>query len=272
MGRELRRLREGVGLLGDDVAARLKWSAAKVSRIENAKTFPTIKDVEDLLRLYGADRVTRQQLLDLRRGAAQKGWWEEYRGALPPTFLTLLDRESEASLARNWEPQVVPGLLQTKDYTQALMTAMQPIVQVPPVYIEQRAEARMARQKDLLFGPDPLTFMAVVDESVLRRQFGDAKVMREQLNYLVEVSEFEHVELRILTQDTPPPTPTGPFLHLKFPDFPDTVYLEEFFGARFVEDAEQVFAYERAFDHLLSISPSEAESQQLIRSISERWQ
>jgi transcriptional regulator with XRE-family HTH domain len=272
LGRELRRLREGAGLLGDDVAARLKWSAAKVSRIENAKTFPTTEDVEDLLRLYGADRARRQQLLELRRGAAQKGWWDEYRGSLPPTALVLLDREAEADLARNWEPQVLPGLLQTRDYTRALMAAMQPIVQIPPVWIEQRVEARMARQRHLLHGPNPLTLYTVFDESVLRRQFGDSRVMREQLDHLVEVSELEHVEMRILTQDTPPPTPTGPFLYLSFPDFPDTVYLEEFFGARFLDDAEQVFAYKRAFDHLMSIALGEAESQQLIREISsERW-
>ncbi|MFC4529791.1 helix-turn-helix domain-containing protein [Sphaerisporangium dianthi] len=272
LGRELRRLREGADMIGDDVAARLGWSAAKVSRVETAKTFPTPKDVEDLLELYRADRAVRQQLLDLRRGAAQKGWWEEYRAALPPTAMALMDREAEATLARNWEPQVIPGLLQTANYSRALMAAMQPIVQIPHSYIDQRVEARMARQQYLLHGSRPLSFMAVIDESVLRRQFGDAKVMREQLDHLVEIADLEHVEMRILTQETPPPTPTGPFLHLKFPDFPDVVYLEEFFGARFVEDAEQVFAYERAFQHLLSISLDEAMSQQLIRSISERWQ
>ncbi|GAA3792090.1 helix-turn-helix transcriptional regulator [Sphaerisporangium flaviroseum] len=259
-------------MLGDDVAARLKWSAAKVSRIENAKTFPTEKDVEDLLRLYSADRNVRQQLLELRRGALQKGWWEEYRGALPPTVLDLVDREAEASLVRNWEPQVIPGLLQTRDYAYALMAAMQPIVQIPRIWVEQRVVARMARQQHLLNGSQPLHLITVIEESVLRRQFGDTHVMREQLDHLVKVSKLEHVELRILAQDTPLPIPTGPFLHLKFPDFPDTVYLEEFFGARFVEDVEQVYAYERAFDHLLRISLDEAASQQLIRTISERWQ
>jgi hypothetical protein len=66
--------------------------------------------------------------------------------------------------------------------------------------------------------------------------------------------------------------PTGPFVHLKFPDFPDTVYLEEFFGARYVEDAEQVYAYERAFEHLMDLALDEASSRQLIHKVLERSQ
>ncbi|MDH2426750.1 helix-turn-helix transcriptional regulator [Sphaerisporangium sp. TRM90804] len=272
MGRELRRLRESADMIGDDVAARLKWSAAKVSRIETAKTFPTVRDVEDLLKLYRADRTTAQRLLELRRGAAQKGWWEEYRASLPPETMELIDLESEAMEMRNWEPQIVPGLLQTEQYADALFDSLQPVVLIPPETQRDRAEVRMQRKRSLLLEPRPVSFFAVFEESVLRRQFGDATVMRRQLEHIVELSELPHVEMRILAQDTPPLMPTGPFLYLQFPDFPATVYLEEFFGSRLLEDREQVFAYKRAFDHLLAMALDEAASRSLIaRIIEERW-
>ena len=119
---------------------------------------------------------------------------------------------------------------------------------------------------------DPLTLYAVFEESVLRREFGNAEVMRDQLQHLLEISELDHVDMRILAQDTPPPMPTGPFVHLKFPDFPDTVHLEEFFGARYIEDAEQVYAYERAFEHLMEMALDESSSRELIRKTLERRQ
>jgi hypothetical protein len=257
-------------MIGDEVSTQLSWSAAKVSRIENAKTLPTARDVEALLDLYGADRVVRGELLELRRGAAQKGWWEEYRESLPPELLTLLGLEVEATTMRNWESQIVPGLLQTEDYARAVLVHNQGIVQVPHSWLRSRVEARMARQRILLHESNPVNLLTVFEESVLRRRFGDATLMREQLQHLVEISELEHVEMRILPQDIAPPMPTGPFVHLKFPDFPDTVYLEEFFGARYIEDPELVYAYERAFGHLMELALDEVSSQQLIHKISER--
>lgn len=271
LGRELRRLRERTEMIGDEVAARLSWSTAKVSRIENAKTLPTAQDVEALLTLYDADRDVRRELLELRRGAAQKGWWEEYREALQADLIPLLGFEVEATTIRNWEPQIVPGLLQTRDYARAVMEHNQQIIQVPHSWLRARVEARMTRQKILLFEASPVMLFAVFEESVLRRQFGDTAVMREQLRRLVEISELDHVEMRILPQETPPSMPTGPFVHLALPDFPDMVYLEDFFGAHYVEDPERVYAYERAFEHLMDMALDEESSRRLIQKSLERW-
>jgi transcriptional regulator with XRE-family HTH domain len=273
LGRQLRQLRERAQMVGDDVAESVGWSAAKLSRIETAKTLPTLDDVKDLLKLYGVDPSVQRELIELRRGAARKGWWEDYRTSLPPETVALFDLESEAVEMRNWEPQIIPGLLQTEAYADALFGSLQPVVQIPPKWRRDRTAVRMQRKQTLLLDAGPVNFFTVFEESVLRRQFGDATVMREQLQQLVEISELPHVEMRILAQETPPPMPTGPFLYLQLPDFPDIVYLEEFFGSRLVEDTEQVFAYERAFDHLLSLALDEGNSRALIKKIiSERWQ
>jgi len=102
-------------MIGDEVATRLRWSTAKVSRIENAKTLPSPRDLEALLDLYNVDSEARVELQELRRSAARKGWWEEYRESLPPELIPLLELEVEATTLRNREPQIVSGL-QTEEY------------------------------------------------------------------------------------------------------------------------------------------------------------
>jgi transcriptional regulator with XRE-family HTH domain len=271
LGMELRRLRENLNMTGDEVAERLEWSTAKVSRIENAKTLAGQADVEALVRLYGVDEALRGVLIALRRDAAQKGWWERYRNSVPDDYITLIGMEAEATEVRNWEPQLIPGLLQTKEYAREILTAGQHASQLPSSWFQDRAEIRMMRQRTLLHAPDPLTHVSVFHESVLRSQYGDARVMRDQLLHLIQISQLQHVEMRILPQDVPPPVSTGPFVHLTFFDFPDVVYLESLFGGRFVEDAEMVYGYERAFNHLLEGALDEASSQELIKNAMEHW-
>ncbi|MFC4529794.1 helix-turn-helix domain-containing protein [Sphaerisporangium dianthi] len=271
LGRELRRLREQARMAGDVVAARLEWSAAKVSRIETARTFPSLGDVERLVELYGADDAVRERAVELHRDAGRRRWWEEYRGAVPGAALELMDREAEARRARNWEPHIMPALLRTYDYERAVMAAIQPVEPIPATAVARRLEALMTRQKHLLDGSRSFALAAVVHVTALVRPLGDGRVMREQLDHLVEVAELDHVDVRILTEDTPHPLVAGPFVHLEFPDFPGVVHLEEIMGARFVEDAEQVHGYERAFDHLRSIALDEAASRRLVRDTAERW-
>ncbi|MDP9847342.1 helix-turn-helix domain-containing protein [Streptosporangium lutulentum] len=271
LGMELRRLRENLNMTGDEVAERLEWSTAKVSRIENAKTLAGPADVEALIRLYKVDEALQDVLVALRRDASRKGWWERYRNSIPDEYITLMGMEAEATLMQNWEPQIVPGLLQTEEYVRSLVQANQHAGQVPPGRLQELIDIRMERQRTLLHVPDPLTHVSVFHESVLRNQYGDARVMRDQLAHLIEVSRLEHVEMRILPQDVPPPVSTGSFVHLKFPDFPDVVYVEALLGGRFVEDAELVYAYELAFGHLVERALDEMASQELIKKTIKYW-
>ncbi|MEU9834317.1 helix-turn-helix transcriptional regulator [Streptosporangium sp. NPDC048047] len=271
LGLELRRIREDRGMTGDEVAFLLKWSAAKVSRIENAKTLAKEADVQALANVYEVEGDLRETLIGLRRDAESKGWWERYAASLPDDYTTLIGLEAEATVARNWEPQVMPGLLQTEAYAWAVNAVGQHAGHVPPSRLQDRVEVRRRRQETLLYSDDPLTLLVVFNESVLRSQYGDARVMRDQLHHLIEVSELEHVEMRVLPQNVPPPVATGPFVHLAFSDFPDIVYLESLFGGRYVEDAEMVYGYERAFGHLMERALDEPASQRLIAETAGHW-
>ncbi|MEV4293673.1 helix-turn-helix domain-containing protein [Microbispora rosea] len=271
LGQELRRLRERADLTGDQVAARLGWSAAKISRIETARTSPRTSDVEALLVIYMVDSRQRQELLALHRDATRKGWWEDYHDSLPKEYTTFLGLEAEATAARDWEPQVVPGLFQTEAYVRAMMESGQRSTLELPGGVRSRIEVRMARQQAVLRAESPLAISAVLEESVLLRRFGDHEVMREQLRRLIEVSELPNVELRILPLDADHPINTGAFCHLKVPDFHDVVYLEALLGGRLVEDEAIVYRYEVAFDYLETKALDVDDSRRFLEKTVRHW-
>ncbi|WP_432928781.1 helix-turn-helix domain-containing protein [Microbispora sp. CA-135349] len=271
LGQELRRLRERADLTGDQVAARLGWSAAKISRIETARTSPRTADVEALLMIYMVDSRQRQELLALHRDATRKGWWEDYRDSLPKEYTTFLGLEAEATVARNWEPQVVPGLFQTEAYVRVMMESGQRSTLVAPGGVRSRIDVRMARQEAVLGAESPLAISTVLEESVLLRRFGDHEVMREQLRRLVEVSELPNVELRILPLDADHPINTGAFCHLKLPEFHDIVYLEALLGGRLVEDEAIVYRYEVAFDYLETKALDVDDSRRFLEKTVRHW-
>jgi transcriptional regulator with XRE-family HTH domain len=271
LGQELRRLRERAALTGDQVAGRLGWSAAKVSRIETAKTSPRKADVEALLDVYQVGADQRRDLLDLHQDAGRRGWWEDYQDSLPHEYTTLLGLEAEASEARNWEPQVVPGLLQIEEYALEVTRAAQPITRFAQGGLRSRVEARMARQQIILRDEEPLTLWVVLDESVLLRRIGDGTAMRGQLEHLIELSRRPNIRIQVLPADAAHPVNTGSFLHLKFPEFHDVVYLESLFSARFVEDEEMAYGYEIAFGHLQHEALDTDATRDLIHKTIQRW-
>ncbi|GAB1819237.1 helix-turn-helix domain-containing protein [Herbidospora sp. RD11066] len=272
LGQQLRRLREASGKTGAQVAEPLGWSAAKVSRIETAQTLPSEDDITALITAYGADEPALGQVLKLRQDATQKGWWEQYDESLPQGFVAFLGLEAEAEVMRNWEPTVLPGLLQTEDYASALIcNHMQPIAQIPKAWLRDRVEVRLRRQAERLLGPNPLRLQVVFEESVLRRNVGGTALMKDQLQHLVRLSELDHVEIRLITASTLLPVITGPFVHFSFSDFPETVYLEDLTGARFVEDAKEVFHYERAFTVLTGVALDTTESRLAIKDAAAFW-
>ncbi|GAA1013848.1 transcriptional regulator [Acrocarpospora pleiomorpha] len=273
LAQELRRLREATDLNGEDAAKRVGWSAAKLSRIETAKTLPTESDVTTLLNLYEVGDGVFGNVQKLRLTAAQKGWWEKESAALDQGYVAYIGFEAEATVMRNWEPHVVPGLLQTEEYARALLGHLvQPINQIPPIWSHSRVEARMRRQRTHLFAPEPLTLQVIIDEPVLHRPVGDGAIMRNQLQYLDDIATRDNVEIRITPEATQVPMTTGPFVHFTFRDFPDIVYLEDLTGGRFIEGVEAVFSYERAFEHLAKGARDESDSRRLIQEAIVQWQ
>ncbi|MEV4001056.1 helix-turn-helix transcriptional regulator [Actinomadura sp. NPDC049753] len=270
---ELRRLRERRGLTGDEVAERLAWSTAKVSRIENARTGAKIGDVRRLLDLYEIDGARHDDLIALAHDAAQRGWWEDYRD-LPSPLADFIALESEATAAREWGSTVIPGLLQSESYARNVIGGWSDLATLPPQELERRLDVRM-RRRELLDGPTPLELSAIIDEAVLRRRIGDHKVMREQLDHLYQMTERPNVTVQILPLDIAHSVLAESFILLEFSSvhditFPDIVHTESLTISHFADEAV-TYMYRLAYSSLSRQALDAAESRRRIAEVKEAW-
>jgi transcriptional regulator with XRE-family HTH domain len=273
---ELRRLRESGDFTGDDVAERLGWSASKVSRLENARQAPRFADVRRLLDLYGVEGNYREQLLQLARDAVRRGWWEAFSDALPEPYASYIGLEIEAEELWQWETQVVPGLLQTEAYAQAVEQRSHSTEVIPPSRVDARVEARLERQS-VLTREAPLRLSVVLDEALLLRRYGDAAVMAEQLQHLQELSVLPNLTLQVLPLEGPHPIATGSFTLLQFPlvggiKFHDVVYIEHLNGCSYLEEETETYRHRLSFERLRAEALGPAESLETISRIArETW-
>ncbi len=268
---ELRRLREAAGLTGDEVADQAGWSASKVSRLENARQAPRFTDVKRLLDLYEIDGAQRDQLLQLARDAVRKGWWEAFSDALPEQYASYIGLEIEAEAIWQWETQVIPGLLQTEAYALAVERWSHSIEVIPPSRVDARVEARIARQS-VLTRETPLQLSIILDESLLLRRYGDARLMREQLYRLQEVAELPNLKLQVLPLDGPHPIASGSFTLLQFPPasgikFHDVAYIEHLNGCSYLEEETETYRHRLSFERLSAEALGPAESVEKIAKI-----
>lgn len=260
---ELRALRLRTGLSQEKVAEYLDVSAYKIVRIENAQSSISISDLRQLLVLYEVDAETRDRLVDLGRNARKRGgWWSSYRDLLPGPYVQL---EAEASLVRNYEASVMPGLLQTPDYVRAMVRASSR--EVTRDEMERRVNVRMKRQ-ERLHGENPLELQALIDEGALRRLAGDPRITRGQLERLIEAAALPNVSIRVLSFDAGLyPAVGNRFAILTFaePVDPDVVLCENRIGERYFHDADEVAGFHADFQRMSKVSLDESASVTLIK-------
>lgn len=163
----LRRYRERKGETTGQVAKALGWQQTKVSKIETGERKKvTADELSALLDYYGEeDPEIRESLHECARLGNQRGWWSKYRDLLPSG---LPDFEVEASVIKTYECQVMPGLLQTPDYAEAVFRAN--LVRSNDE-IAKRLSGRMKRQ-EALNRVEPPEYWVILDEAALRRAVG----------------------------------------------------------------------------------------------------
>ena len=268
LGSELRRLREARAIKLEEVADQLGVAASTLSRIETGKAPTKTAYLTVLFELYGVtDAGHRQVLLDMAREGHRKGWWAVYDDVLPTGFGIYVGLEAEATGLRAYETQVVNGLLQTADYTQAVLREVHK--KDSPEQLQRLAELRHKRQ-EVLDREDPPDLWLIFDESVLRRTIGGPEVMRGQLEHLVEASQWPNVTLQVLPFCSGPhPCLNGPFAIIEFPERfdPDVVYTEGVAGQAYLERERDVRARAEAFDLLRAAALSPADSTDLIAKL-----
>src|SRR6266536_3269617 len=184
LGRQLQALREKAGMSYEQAAEAIYSSPWTIRRMEGADGGLKPLTVKSLLMAYGVTDVREiDTFLALSRDASKPGWWHSYDDVLPPWFRVALGLEESASLIRAYEPQVVPGLLQTEDYIRAITTANFPGAGAEET--DRRVALRTARQQ-LLTRPGAPEYWVVMDETVLRRSIGGPSIMRAQIAHLIE--------------------------------------------------------------------------------------
>jgi transcriptional regulator with XRE-family HTH domain len=271
LGAQLRRLREASRITPAQAGEAIRATNSKISRLERGRSAAKQRDVADLLTLYGVtDEAARQELLTLARQASAPGWWQRYNDILPRWFELYVGLENAASVIRTFELQFVHGLLQTEEYARAVILIAN--ARASGEEIDRRVSVRMKRQR-LLTQPDPPELWIVLDEAALRRPQGGPRVMRAQLEHLLEVTALPNVTLQIIPFDAGPHAAAGgPFTILRFPgpDLPDLVYLEQLDSAQYLDHPDDVVAYLEVMDQLAVQADTGTASQDLIRVLLEQ--
>ncbi|MGH3931692.1 MAG: helix-turn-helix domain-containing protein [Pseudonocardiaceae bacterium] len=267
LGQSLRELRDANGMTLVRAADFLQRNASTVSRFESGEYPIRRPDLMALLDLYGvSDRRKRDGLLRLAEDVWQKGWWDGYE-ELERQFVDYVWLESRASTIRAFDCILLPGLLQTRDYAQAVITAAD--WEAEPAQITRWVQVRMDRQA-ILHRDAPPQITAIIDEFALRRPVGGPGVLADQLAHLVNCAELPHLDLRVLPASIGThASPSGAFVVFSIaePDM-DVGYAETVGGGVYVEPPHSerlVQVYARLLDSALG----PAESVELISAIGE---
>jgi transcriptional regulator with XRE-family HTH domain len=270
LGQELRRLRELKGMTAEEVAERLLVSQSKISRLENGRRSISQRDVRDLCGVYEVeDRRIVDSLMQMAKDSRQQGWWHAF-GDIP--YSVYIGLETDAASLRVYEPQMVPGLLQTRSYAEALITGALP--EAAPTEIEKRVQVRLRRQERIHSTESPLRLWAVLDESVLRRVVGDRGIMREQLERLAELSLLPHVTVQVMPFAMGAhPGVNGQYAILEFPDAADSsvVYLEGVTSDLYLEKANDVQKYSVMYEHLRAQALNVSQSREFIAQAAKEY-
>lgn len=253
LGRYLKQAREEAGMGVEPAARDLEWSRARMYRIEAGQTSVRTHDVLAMCRLYGVSTDLTDVLVGLARESKSEGWWQAYGDVVPHWFELYVGMEAAAGRLRNYDSNLIPGLLQTPEYAEAVFRLKS---EVSEQEIRQKVALRLERQRILKRRrPKAPQFEAIIDEAVLRRPIPDRQAMARQLAKLVNISQQPSISVRVLPYDAGPHrgSPTGAFHILDFPRLgtrppePSTVYSENITGALYLDKPHEVAEYEEVW-------------------------
>lgn len=271
---ELVRLRKRNKLTQEQVANVLEWSPSKLIRVEGGRSAITKVDLDALLTRYDVTSYgERERLQDLNRGARSAGWWNSYRNDISAPYLNYVGYEAGATFIRQFPGTVVPGLLQTAAYAEALTVNAVEAIEVAPV-----VKLRLRRQSELAQRSQPPHQHYVLDEAVIRRHIGidiDPAIMPNQLRHLADQAAADErmITIRVIPFKAGAHGGlSGAFTLLEFDgDLPDLLYLDPGQGERatIIPDTALVSEYAATFESLHGLALNEDDSIEFIRTAAE---
>ncbi|MCA1671746.1 MAG: helix-turn-helix domain-containing protein [Actinobacteria bacterium] len=264
LGDGLRQAMQDAGLTGKQAAQMLSWSQSFVSLLLAGKRGASEVDIAAFLGVCRVQGPERDRLLALCRAQDTPGWLQQHGSRLPQQLRTLIDHENKAVAISDFQPLVVPGLLQTGEYARALIreTGI-----VPPGEVDDRVAARLARQS--LFSRErPARFTFYLHEFALRLPVGGPAVMVEQLHHLLRMSRRSYLTLRAVPAARGGHAGiAGHFKLMEFAEFRPVAYLDSETACLFLEKPEEIAAYRRILTALADTALGEGESRELIAAL-----
>jgi transcriptional regulator with XRE-family HTH domain len=268
----LREARTTKGYTQTDVAEAMEWSLSKVMRIELGEVTISPNDLRPLLSYLGVrDRAMIDDLVQAAKTSKQRRWWDEskYRDTMTPAMRQLFAFEAEAVVVRHFYPMIIPGRLQVREYSQAILTAYQG--QLTSEEIALRLETRMRRRNDLLNSPFQPTVYLLLDESVLYREVGGARAA--QLADLYDLGTQGKIVVKIMPfKSDVAVTALGTFELLYFEsdipagdDHNAVMYRESDMRDEIVDDVDQIKRHRIVFERRWAASYSEEQSLELLK-------
>jgi transcriptional regulator with XRE-family HTH domain len=259
---ELRKAREAAGMRQGDVAKAMDWSPSKLIRIEGGQVNISTNDLRALLNHYNVkDSRRTTSLLELAKSSRGTSFYDQYGSVLKPGFREYLAYEGTASVLRQYDPVLIPGLLQTEDYGRTILEFSGGL---DADDVESAWTVRQHRQEAIFEREDPPEMFFILDEAVLRRQVGRTKrTMVRQLEHLKERAAEPNITMSVLPFAAGAhPGMSGNFIQLEFDaaDLDDLVHLESIDDITIRDDAELFARYLGRFEKLeaLSLSPDDS--------------
>lgn len=246
-------MRVAAGVTVSRTAAELGCGEGKVRHMENGRNVPSKPDLTVMIGLYQATVSEHEALEDLRRAATSRGWWSAYR--LPAWLHNYVGLEADATLIRNFEVELVPGLLQVAEYAREVHTIGPKVL--APDDVERKVAARLKRQ-ERLSGDDAVAYHAIISEAALHR-LKWTEYAESQYLHLLTMAQKPNVTIVVLPFDRRlHQSMGGGFIILDFPpDVSEPVaYYDHTTGGHLIHDAREVARLSEVYEELTQISMS----------------
>ncbi len=243
-----------------------------ISRLENGRSLD-IDLVMAILEALEVDGERYSQVVQAAHDAGSKGWWESGARAMGERQALVADLEAGATTIREYQQTIIPGLLQTPEFTRARIEADATPLQ-PGVTIDGILKGRAGRQRRLR-QPDGPTYELILNEFAVRRRSAPPAVLRDQLLYVADKAKDERITIRMLAVDaeiTDYNVPATSFTAFTYPDPGDPIVIgiETVTSNVVLTDSDQVKPHTRLYDSLRDAAMSVSDSREFLIQAAEQ--
>ncbi|WP_406348545.1 helix-turn-helix transcriptional regulator [Streptomyces sp. NBC_00144] len=255
-GEELRIRRIAAGLTQEAVSEGVVCSPTLISHWEAGRRLPTPHDAQRLDLVLGTDGFFAR-------------WLEDLDTKFTQYFAPVAELEQQAAEIRHYSMSLVPGLLQTKEYSRALFRQSSPNHEEKN--LDEAVAIRQARAA-LLEKPSGPVLWCLLDEAALRRRVGGPKVMADQLHKIADMAEAGRLRLHVMPFSAGAHALVDGLLCLmKFADAPPIAYSEGVRTGHLMDDPALVSQCQTAYDLALGDALSHADSLALVRAVAKEY-